>query len=285
MNALAALTLLAAFAVLPEDTGDRLYEAGLAEAAATEYLRELHAGTANPGQVRLKLAFSHAAAGESEPAAVELRELALDDTCIGPAAALALAGLFAGQGRFERARLELDGLAAHLPVGFLPEFNRHLAWLELNCGLRTTAATRYKSSDRTNLAERLALPPARRSPELAIGLSAFLPGAGEIYAGRTADGLLSLLVTGTSAAGTFYAARSGDWVSAGLVFSMFFLRFYSGARSNAAARAEDFNRAALRQYIARFDAAPDWFERAEDLAKLRWEQPVSSSSRFSVGNP
>lgn len=272
--------LFATLSTLPGTIGDRLYEQGLYGAAATEYLRELHAGTADAGRVRLKLAFSYAASDETEPAAAELRRLAMEGdwpagpapTPFGPAATSALAGLFARQGRFERARLELDGLAAHLPASFLPAFHRQLAWLELNCGLLTAAASRYERSDRADLAQRLAIAPARRSPELAIGLSAFLPGAGEIYAGRTADGLLSLLVTGASAAGTWYAARSGDWVSAGLVFTALFLRFYNGARANAADRAEDFNRAALRRYVMELDAEPDWFGPAEAVTGLRWRR-------------
>ncbi|HDQ99033.1 MAG TPA: hypothetical protein ENN51_01920, partial [candidate division WOR-3 bacterium] len=84
MSVVAALSLCAALTVLPGLAGDRLYEQGLFEAAVTEYLRELYAGTGDPVRLRLKLAFGYAAAGETESAADEFRYLALNDTGAGP---------------------------------------------------------------------------------------------------------------------------------------------------------------------------------------------------------
>ena len=183
--------------------------------------------------------------------------------------------MFAGQGRYERARFELSDAAVLLPESARAAIGLELAWLELLRGDLAAARVRYDALGRSDLAAGIARPPARRSPELAIALSSFVPGSGELYAGRTGRGLLSLLVTGAGAAGTWYAARSGDWVTAAIVFSLFFLRFYEGSRANAADYAEAFNRAALRGCASRLavtsDAEPDWFGPAERVTGLRWQ--------------
>jgi hypothetical protein len=271
-----AVVLAAALALLPGSTGDRLYELGLFGDAATEYLRELHAGVADSELVRIKLGFSLAAAGETERAAAELR-MAVEGGGGTVAALSALAGMFAGQGRYERARGELADLAAFVPEHGRNAIGLRLAWLELLCSDLPAARLRYIAFGRPDLAARLERSPPRRSPELAIALSSLLPGAGEFYAGRAGRGLLSLVVTGAGAAGTWYAARSGDWVSAGIVFSIFFLRFYQGSRANAADQVDAFNRAALENYVARLaadaDAEPDWFGPAEQATGLRWVRP------------
>lgn len=265
--------ILLALLAGPLSPADRLYELGLYDAAVTEYLRELHTDTtADPGLVRLKLALSRAAAGEIEPAAAELRRLVEDQDPTGPAAAFALAGLYATRGDFQRARFELLRLHRFLPEPDRPGLDLPLAWLELNSGQLAAARTRFDALGRTETAEYLSRPPARRSPELALALSSLLPGTGELYAGRAGRGLLSLIATGAGATGTWYAARSGDWVSAGVLFSFIFLRFYQGSRANAADMAEAFNRAALMDYVTRLaagsDLEPDWFRPAEQLTGL-----------------
>ncbi|MFO7675166.1 MAG: hypothetical protein R6X12_02445 [bacterium] len=268
--------LLVVLTAVPGSAGDNLLGLGLFEDAATEYLRELHSGAPDSSLLHIKLGFALAGAGELEQAAVEFRAAATDgETAI--AAASALAGMFAELERHERARIELAGLAAFVPEPDRVAVELRLAWLDLVLGNLSAARARYAGLGRDDVAARLEQPPPRRSPELAIALSSLVPGSGELYAGRPARGFLSLLVTGASATGSWYAARSGDWVTAGVVFSLLFLRFYAGSRANAADCAEAFNRSALGNYAASVGAtagvAPDWFGPAEQVTGLGWPRP------------
>jgi hypothetical protein len=125
-----------------------------------------------------------------------------------------------------------------------------------------------------------------RDPTLAIILSSFVPGAGEIYAGRPLYGLASLLVTGSTAAGVWLLARDDDWVSAAVLFSLVFLRFYDGSRRNAGDYAEEFNLAVRRRELDRLALAerlePDWFGRAEFLTGISFPDPETAAAPASA---
>lgn len=259
--------LLAASAAAQTELADRLYAAGEYASAATEYQRVLFSETADePALVRLKLGLSLGAADETDRAVDALRRAGEEEPGVGFEAGMAVAGLLANDRRLERARLELlDLLIFTTDSARRGEIDAALAWIDLqDLAVRAAAAgyTRAGLDDVAAGVEKLNSLP-RRSPTAAMLMSSIVPGSGEIYAGRTLTGLLSLLVTGSAAAGTYWAAKSDDWVTAAIVFSVLFLRFYNGSRINATDFAEEFNRRQLQRGIAELSDTrslePAWF--------------------------
>jgi TM2 domain-containing membrane protein YozV len=107
-----------------------------------------------------------------------------------------------------------------------------------------------------------------RSPTLAAVLSSFVPGSGEVYAGHAGTGLLAFAVTAGSLAWAVVAAKNDDWVSASVIVSTLFWRFYNGSRANAVAFADEHNAAVRRRHITDLIqniAEPDWFGGADSL--------------------
>jgi len=268
--------LLAAHSFAPAGLADSLFSAGDYYAAATEYRRDLFFGSASdPALERLKLGLSYGASGETGRAARALRDAGEAGPGNRFVSGLALAGLRAGTDNLDGARLELLDLLAFESV---PErrsrLDASLGWLEARDGNLVEASASYDRTGKDDVArelERIAgLRP--KNPTVALVLSSFLPGTGEFYAGRPLNGLLSLVVNGASAAGVYLLARDDDWVSAVVVFAAFFLRFYSGSRSNAVDFSEDFNLALrekeLDRLIAEMRLRPDWFGPAESLTGL-----------------
>lgn len=86
----------------------------------------------------------------------------------------------------------------------------------------------------------------RRSPVLAGTLSALLPGAGQVYAGRVQDGLIALVVNGLFLGGAIESYRRENYV-ASAILGLFELGWYTGnvySAVNAAHRGNDERRAA-----------------------------------------
>ncbi len=254
---------------------DSLFNGRFYTAAATEYKRALFLGSENPGLDHLKLGLSLGAAGRTEAAAEALRNTAEHHRSLSYQAGLALAGLFAMNNKTDRARLELlDLLIFTRDSVRRVELNSSIGWLELTDNNLSEAATSYEKAGRISVAAQVnragQLP--GRNPTIAMVLSSLIPGTGEIYAGRPVTGLLSLLVTGGSAAGVYYAVRSDDWMTAAVVFSVLFLRFYNGSRRNALSFAEEFNRVRRQQQLTELAIAeqlqPDWFSPAHKLTGL-----------------
>jgi TM2 domain-containing membrane protein YozV len=146
--------------------------------------------------------------------------------------------------------------------------------LRLQKGDIASAATSYGLAGRPEVASAIGATKEgpRRSPTTAAILSSFIPGSGEIYAGHTATGLLGFAITAGFLAGAVWAAKTDDWVSASIIVSTLFWRFYNGSRSNAVAFADDLNSASRRRRIARLAAElpePDWFSGADSVLGYR----------------
>jgi putative membrane protein insertion efficiency factor len=90
----------------------------------------------------------------------------------------------------------------------------------------------------------------RARPGLASGLSAIVPGAGQIYAGRTQDGLRTLLVNG-ALIWTVAALAMNDQVPAAVLVGGITLPFYIGNITGAGASARMENRSRRSEYLAR----------------------------------
>lgn len=283
MTALLLAVLVAAG--LPEE----LHAQGRYRAAATEFQRRLFLGSSEPLLDRLRLGMSLAGSGETDRAAAALRAAAEGNGPLAPAATLALAGLHDREGRHALARFELlDGLLIIPDSARGRELNAGLGWLELRERNWTGAADAYERAGRTDLSGEMRRIDGLRpkNPTIALVLSSFVPGAGEFYAGRPVHGLGNLLVTGASAAGVYLLAREDDWVSAAVLFSLVFLRFYDGSRRNAADFARDFNRALRQQQLERLASTgplePDWFGPAERLAGIRFPAAETAAAPASA---
>jgi TolA-binding protein/TM2 domain-containing membrane protein YozV len=93
----------------------------------------------------------------------------------------------------------------------------------------------------------------QRSPTVARVFSTVLPGAGQIYAGRTLDGLIGLGLHAALIAGTTGAIWAGLEGAAG-IGAFFTWGFYQTQMSNAADSARDFNAQAADRFIGQLAA-------------------------------
>ncbi len=85
-------------------------------------------------------------------------------------------------------------------------------------------------------------------------LSAILPGAGYVYAGRYGDGLTSFLINGLFIAGTVTAVNN-DWLPAASISGGIGLPFYLGNIYGSANAAKKWNRAVKSEILGRIDSA------------------------------
>jgi len=285
--------------ISPLALGDSLFHHGFYPAAAAEYRRASFASSLpddSAGSERrgvaalaaLRLGLSLGAAGDLDGASAALHHAADADPKLAEDAGMALAGFHARQGRFADARLELSDL-----ILFTRDSTRRAAllstaaWLDLSDADVVAAAAAYEQSERHSQAAavRKLEHGHGRSATAAMLLSSFVPGAGEIYAGRPASGLLNLLMSGGSAAGVYWAAKSDDWVTAGIIASTLFLRFYNGSRQNAATFAREFNQRLMRRRADELRAGisePDWFDGVREFVgpgfPARSDSPVGTAS-------
>jgi hypothetical protein len=88
----------------------------------------------------------------------------------------------------------------------------------------------------------------KKSPALAGGLSALLPGAGQLYINRPIDALISFLLNGTFIWATTEAFRNDNDVTGGILL-FFEAGWYTGNIYNAASGAHKFNRRSEQQFM------------------------------------
>lgn len=89
-----------------------------------------------------------------------------------------------------------------------------------------------------------------RSPTLGGFLSALLPGAGQVYSGRYADGLVAFLINGVLIGGSVAAALNDEEVAAAAIGTVG-LGFYAGNIYGGANAAQRFNRNERDRFLAR----------------------------------
>jgi TolA-binding protein/TM2 domain-containing membrane protein YozV len=110
----------------------------------------------------------------------------------------------------------------------------------------------------------------QKSEVLAGILSAILPGAGYVYAGRYGDGLTSFLINGLFIAGTVTAVNN-DWLPAAGISGGVGLPFYLGNIYGSANAAKKWNRTIKSEMRGRIDAA------LEDIVTEKDCLPMTSS--------
>ncbi len=92
----------------------------------------------------------------------------------------------------------------------------------------------------------------RKSPTLAGTLSAVLPGAGQLYTGRTGDAVTSFLLNGIFIWGAVEAFHHDNDVTGGILL-FFEAGWYTGNIYNAVSNAYKYNRGAEQNYLQRLD--------------------------------
>ncbi len=268
--------------------GDSLLRHGFNSEAGREFRRRLwttDTNAATAGLTYLKLGLSLAAVGQQQLAAEELHEAGRLDPNIAEPAQTALAGFYSHAGRYDLAAFELSDLLVFTrDSARRSELNSELGWLRLQDGDLSSAANSYDLAGRPDVASRLRLDQGirLRSPTWAAVMSSFIPGSGEAYAGRPAAGLLAFAVTAGSLAWTVVAAKSDDWVSASVIASTLFWRFYNGSRANAVAFAGEYNSAARHRRIADITSQvgePDWFEGTDSLLGYKVRPDTDKGTR------
>jgi tetratricopeptide (TPR) repeat protein len=88
----------------------------------------------------------------------------------------------------------------------------------------------------------------RRDPWFAAGLSALLPGAGHLYAGKPLEAVTSLVLNAAFLAGSIWSAKEGCLVSSGIL-SFLELSWYLGGIESAAEGARRYNREHEERWI------------------------------------
>lgn len=88
----------------------------------------------------------------------------------------------------------------------------------------------------------------RKSPTVAAGLSALLPGAGQLYIGRNSDATVSFLLNGSFIWATVQAFHHKNNVTGGILL-FFESGWYLGNVYNAASGAHKYNRRAEQEFM------------------------------------
>jgi hypothetical protein len=276
MTLLLLLVLQSAIFTLQSEMalGDSLLKHGFDVEAVQEFRRSLwlsDSDDASAGLTRFKLGLSFASVGQLPAAAEELRAAGRISADLSEPAQEALAGYYARGKRYDLASFELTDLLVFTRDSVRrASLNSTIGWLRLQEGDVSSAASSYDLAGRLDVATALRLDRSAplRSPTLAAVLSSFVPGSGEAYAGRPGTGLLSFAVSAGSLAWAVVAAKSDDWVSASVIVSTLFWRFYNGSRANAVAFADDYNAAVRHRRMASLSARltePDWFRTTDSL--------------------
>jgi len=257
--------------VVSSALADSLLASGRYFDAATEYRRLLFQQPDSSGLLGLKLGIALGLDGETGAGTSELRLVRENHPDLAMPAVRGLAGLLASSGRAELAIVELEEARLTTADSLDRErLARDVAWLELTSGNLDEARRRYGELGDSSLARAIAAAEhrPRRNPDVAVTLSSLVPGTGEVYAGRFAHGIGALAVTAGSAWVSYEAAKSGDYLAASLLFSLLFLRFYTGSRANAQYFAEQWNANAESDAtleVSRERPGPDWLADARRM--------------------
>lgn len=215
--------------------------------AITEYKRFGHLYPDHPQRHRATLGIGESLlAGKRWQQAEGILDTLLADAApaeIASRAALLRAEIPYRQGNFSLARERLQQLAGQATEpAERNSLRRRIAWTHLEED-NFSAAQQELADIAPELAEEVRalqeLP--RKSPRLAAGLSALLPGAGQLYAGRPRDAALALALNGAFVLGALESFNSGNPV-VGSILLFFEAGWYTGNIFNAANHAQRYNR-------------------------------------------
>lgn len=230
---------------------DILFAEGDHYRAITEYKRFLHLFPADREAPRatLRIAESYLAGRRWTEAELALERVEREHpgTTEAGRAALLLAEVAYRQEHFTAARIRFRQIAEQATdLANRREARYRLAWSLIEEGRYAAAAQELAPLAEAKAAELAAEMPRlerlpQKSPALAGGLSALLPGAGQLYAGRPRDAALAFLLNAAFIAGTWEAFDSGNEVVGGILLC-FEAGWYAGNIFNAVNGVQKHNR-------------------------------------------
>lgn len=242
---------------------DRLFESGDYYRAITEYERVAfhHPDGAAAPRARYRIAMCYYMGGKFSLAARHFRDFAerYPDEPLGRQAAFMVAEARYKDNDFQAAIAALDAVLAKRPAG--PEGDAALVLLG-RCHLREgnweRAAEIFESVPPGSASGDAAAGLARgarkypdvpmKSPALAGTLSAVVPGAGQLYVGRTGDAAIAFLLNAAFVWAAVESFDKGNNVAGGILLA-FEAGWYSGNVFNAVGGAQKYNRRARQDYL------------------------------------
>ncbi len=124
---------------------------------------------------------------------------------------------------------------------------------------------------------------ARRNRLAGTLLSAVIPGAGQLYAGRTSDGIYSLLTVASTGLATWWFATHPEKDLARIKVSLFAAAtalFYAANMYGANIAVRDYNRFQERQYLTRAETAIDTLNLIPDYRWLLQMNPNADHKSY-----
>jgi hypothetical protein len=295
-----AVILAMVFQASPARAADARCEAGLVTAARQfdfartlidegEYFRAAGEGRrylafyepcGRLDEARLLVGAAYLRGAKWDEAGAVFRSLANQATGpVGAAARLALGDTLLRAGRYEAAAAEFAAAPSDAAAGGYARYRTGFAYFLARDAVRARRAFAAvpPASDVAPQARRMAVAAAAwhtvpaKSPVAAGVLSAVLPGAGQIYTRRYADGVVSFFVNGVFIAGTAEAFRR-DVPVAGVILGLFELGWYTGNIFSAVNYAERFNERAIEGYQR------EWQQR--ELVERDWAAAAAGETRY-----
>ena len=267
---------------------ESLYAAGYYQAAITEYKRFLflhpEAPTAGAAYHRIGLALRSTGRWTESIAAIKRSIGSAESEEQKRRRQMDLLATMIAAGRYAGAEYEIARQAASLPEGGTDTARRASLdtyaailytlthrWEEAEAAFARMAtaecaATRKGSgewSDLLDLVEEARLA-RRKSPTVARWLSAFLPGAGQVYAGDLRSGLGALAVNSVSVTLLVATLVQKRYLESALLFLYAVGRFYGGNLYNAEVLAREWNRRTDEAYAERILQALAVLQRPAD---------------------
>jgi len=174
------------------------------------------------------------------------------DEEVGKKSMIMLADAYALEKDYHQAIIVLEKFASRFPQDARADAVRiKIGWCQLRQGNWREASGEFKKlpvdSRFRKQAEGMAEDAAAfgaipaKSPAIAGGLSAVLPGAGQVYVGRYADAAVAFFLNGLFIGATAESFRTGN-ATTGAVFLFFESGWYLGNIYNAISSAHKFNR-------------------------------------------
>jgi tetratricopeptide (TPR) repeat protein len=204
-------------------------------------------------RISYRLALAYLAAGHPERAKIELFELiaSVSDTTLMTQSTLVAALAFASQGRWKQAG-ELFQTASVLQQGN-PEFREGIA-------------------KAVELTHTLSEQQPRKSPRAAKWASTFVPGSGQLYAGRVLTGLTSMAINLGTGYVLYQHLAAKSYRDGALWTTSVWWRYYQGSRvraEEAAVQANEQHVAALEDELFAVISDASRFLPAGSIAPVR----------------
>ncbi len=233
---------------------DRLYQAGYYKEAELEYQRVLFfTSSIEEKKTALKrLVFCYFYNGKNDRAISTLKELIITDTLNRFHYTVALVKIYIRSQYYSLARLEIKGLLSQAPNESLRSQAQRLS------GINNVLRDDYiharadfvavGDSVMVNKVDQYFRRPQKSRFKAQI-LSSLFPGLGDFYAGNYRLGIIDFSLNFGSGFLLYNAIKKRKMFDAALVFSFLTVRFYNGARNNAASSTRAFNERKKFEYL------------------------------------